>query len=762
VTDGTKLPRSVEDDPGDVIGSPGPELLWTKLVAPAPRAGLLPRAGLQSLLQASLGAKLCLVAAPAGFGKTTLLAQWQAVAGGGRVAWVSLGESDNDPTRFWSYLVAALRTIEPQVGTVALEALGGPSVELERVVVRTLVNDLATVGAPLVLVLDDYHLITEVICHQSLGVFLDQLPAAVHVVLSTRLDPPLPLARMRAQGELAELRVGELQFTDEEAAALLNGSMGLALAAEEVARLAQRTEGWAAGLVLAGLSLRDRPDPSGFVAAFSGGDRHVADYLVAEVLEGQPPELRAFLLRTSVLERLSGPLCDAVLEIQGSAARLRQLERSSLFVVPLDDRRQWYRYHQLFADLLRLQLGAREPELVRVLHRRAAAWHQAAGHIDEAIGHASAAGDLAEAGTLIARHWASHWLGGQRATVARWLAGLPDEAIAADPPVALIAAWSRGFGGGSKQETERWLAAAEDEGYGGPPPDGMSSQAFGAVLARATLIFDDVGRALKAAHRALELAGDQPAESSWAGSALGQALYLSGQAAEARPRLEDLVARVPASVQPYAVVTALAVLSLLAADQDEPAAASLARGAVATAEAHGVSFEPLSGIVYLALGRALSHQGELAEAQVQLERALELFEVDSMGLHHALALLVLASVRHGRGDLQGARALANQARELVDQSTDPGMLPSLLEQAEEALGSRPRRPVQMAAPLTERELAVLRLLPTRLSAPEIGRELSVSVNTIRSQVQAIYRKLQVNSRAEAVTQARQLGLLPAA
>ena len=335
--------------------------------------------------------------------------------------------------------------------------------------------------------------------------------------------------------------------------------------------------------------------------------------------------------------------------------------------------------------------------------------------------------------------------------MARWLEGLPEEAILADPPVALITAWSRGFQGASKQDTERWLAAAEDEGYGGPPPDGMGSQAFGAALARATLIFDDVGRSAAAARRALELAGDQPAESAWAGSALGQALYLSGQAAEARPWLEDLVSQVPASVQPYAVVTALAVLSLLAADQDDPAAASLAHRAVATAEAQAVTFEPLSGIVYLALGRALARQGELAEAEVQLGRALELFEVDSMGLHRTYGLLVLASVRHGRGDLPGARALVDQARELVEQSTDPGMLPSLLEQTEEALGSRPRRPVQMAAPLTERELAVLRLLPTRLSTREIGRELYVSPNTVRSHIQAIYRKLQVNSRAEAVT-----------
>src|SRR5918993_757096 len=231
------------------LGLPGPVLVWSKLAAPALRAGLIPRGGLLSRLQAGLGAKLCLLDAPAGFGKTTLLAQWRAAAGGGRVAWVSLDEGDNDPTRFWAYVVQALRTVEPDVGAAALRALQRPSVDLDQAVLPSLLNELSAIGAPLVLVLDDYHLITEASCHQTLGWFLDHLPAAVHVVLSTRLDPPLPLARLRAQGELAELRVGELQFSGEEASELLNGSMGLGLAGEDVARLAERTEGWAAGLV---------------------------------------------------------------------------------------------------------------------------------------------------------------------------------------------------------------------------------------------------------------------------------------------------------------------------------------------------------------------------------------------------------------------------------------------------------------------------------------------------------------------------------
>jgi LuxR family transcriptional regulator, maltose regulon positive regulatory protein len=744
----------------ETAGSPGPELMRSKLAPPALRHGLISRAGLLALLQASLQAKLCLLDAPTGFGKTTLLGQWRMAAGGGRVAWVSVDEGDNDPARLWVYVVEALRTVEPGVGAAALAALQRPGADLDRSVLPSLLNDLHAVRSQLFLVLDDYHLVTNPACHQALGFFLDHLPAGVHVVLSARADPPLPLARMRAKGELVEIRVAELRFTREEAWALLNDAMGLQLAAEDVERLMERTEGWAAGLVLAGLSIRGQQDADAFIAAFQGDNRHVADYLAAEVLDRQPEEIRRFLLRTSVLERLSGPLCDAVLETEGSSGLLVELERSNQFLVPLDDRREWYRYHHLFAQLLRLELGQRDPELVPALHRRAAVWHRAAGHVDEAIHHASAAGEHTVAGALIARHWVTHWLGGRRATVARWLDELPEEAITANPPVALVAAWIRGFRGASEQETERWLAAAEDDGYDGPPPDGMPSLAFGAALARATLVFDDVGRSAAAARRALELAGPQPTPGYWtARAALGHGLYLSGRSAEAQPQLEDLIGRVSASVQPYDVVTALAVLSLIAGDQDDGAAASLARRAVAIADAQGVNFEPLAGIVYLALGRSLERQGELAEAEVRLGQALEWLGVESMLVHRALALLVLASVRHGRDDLPGARALVEQARELIETFTDPGLLGALLEQADGALGSQSRRRVQAAAALTERELAVLRLLPTQLSTREMGRELSVSVTTIRSHVQAIYRKLQVASRADAVTQARELQLL---
>jgi LuxR family transcriptional regulator, maltose regulon positive regulatory protein len=751
----------VQDQLPDAIGSPGLELVWSKLAAPAPRAGVLARANLQSLLEVGLGAKLCLVDAPAGFGKTTLLAQWLAAAGGGRVAWVSLDEGDDDPTRFWVYVVEALRTVEPGVGASALAALGRPSADLYRMVLPGLLNELSRVELPLFLVLDDYHLISNPACHQTLTFLLDHLPANVHVALSGRSDPPLPLARMRARGELAEIRVADLQFTDEEALALLNGSMGLQLGTDDAQRLAERTEGWAAGLVLAGLSLRGRQDPSAFIASFHGDNRHVADYLSAEVLACQPDTIRRFLLGSSILERLSGPLCDAVLEAQGSAQLLEELERSNLFLVSLDDRREWYRYHHLFAELLRVELASREPGLLATLHRRAAAWHRQAGNLNEAIGHASAAGDFVEAAALIARHWLTYWRRGHRATVARWLDGLPEEAIVANPPVAYVAAWIRGYSGASKQECERWLAALEDPSWEGGLQDGVSSLAFAANLARTALVFDDVGRSAAAGRRALELAGPKSAPYWWmAQSALGHALYLSGRSAEVQPDLEELIGRVPAAAQPVAVVLALAVLSLLAGDQaDDRTAMTLARQAAATADTQGLSAEPMCGIAYAALGRALARQGELAEAEAQLGRALEPVGIDSMVGQRAFALLLLAPVRRGRGDLPGARALVDQARELVVGFADPGALPALLEQTEQALASPTRRRGEAEAPLSERELIVLRLLPTRLSTREIARELSVSVTTVRSQVQAIYRKLQASTRAEAVANAREVGLL---
>jgi LuxR family transcriptional regulator, maltose regulon positive regulatory protein len=400
----------------------GPVLLRTKLLPPPVRTGLIPRARLDALLEAGARGRLCLIDAPAGSGKTTLLAQW-CLAGQAsrRVAWVSLDESDDDPVRFWVYVIEAFRVVAPGFGEAPLGLLqGSGSAEvLTRVVLPQLLNELATSGDDVLLMLDDYHLISSSTCHHTLGFFIDHLPANVHVVLATRTDPPLQLARLRASGELTELRIADLGFTDAEAARLLQDAMELDLTPQEVQRLRERTEGWAAGLVLAGLSLRGRSDPGPFIASFEAGHRHVVDYLGSEVLARQPEPLRTFMVRTSILERLSAPLCDAVLETGNSAEMLAELEQANQFLIALDDHRQWYRYHHLFGQLLALELADREPELAPELHRRAGAWMQDAGDVEAAIHHFATAGEFAQAGALITRDWLPYSRRGRIATVQR-------------------------------------------------------------------------------------------------------------------------------------------------------------------------------------------------------------------------------------------------------------------------------------------------------------------------------------------------------
>ena len=749
------------------ISPTGPVLLRSKLRPPPVRAGLVPRARLDATLEAGTRGRLCLVDAPAGSGKTTLLAQWCLADQASRsVAWVSLDESDDDPVRFWVYVIEAFRVVEPGIGEGPLALLqgSGSADVLTQVVLPQLLNELATSGVELSLLLDDYHLISSSTCHDTLGFFVDHLPANVHVVLSTRVDPPLQLARLRASGELTELRIADLGFTDAEAASLLQDAMELDLTPKEVQRLWERTEGWAAGLVLAGLSLRGRADPEPFIASFEAGHRHVVDYLGSEVLARQPEPLRAFMLRTSILQRLSASLCDAVLETDSSGELLAELEQANLFLIPLDDHRHWYRYHHLFGQLLGLELAEQEPELVPVLHRRAASWFRDAGEVEAAIHHFAAAGEFAEAGALIARHWLSFARRGRVATVQRWLDRLPDEFITANPPIALLAAWVGGLGNVPMVEIERWLEAAEASDQRELPSE-LYSVPFMAALVRAVNTFDDVGRSLQAARRAVEDAGPRASGSYWMGAtALGRCLYLSGQAAEARAVLEDVAGHAPASDrQPFVVVNAFALLSLLMGeDGDDGRAMALARQAMDVAEAQGIPYDPMTGVAYIALARATAARGGLAEAEQLLDQALGVLRNDSFRVQYAQALAELAGVRHSRGDGDGARTAAEEARRLVATFADPGMLGALLDRTERALGRPGRRePSAAAAALTERELVVLRLLATELSQPEIASELYVSVNTVRTHIQGIYRKLGAASRREAITIAREQQLLSA-
>src|SRR5580693_7001475 len=390
--------------PGGAAMSGQDALLATRLRVPRPQPGFVPRPRLVQALSQGLARGRVLICAPAGFGKTSLLADW-ARSGGRPVAWLGLDAGDNDPARFWRYVVAALDQAQPGIAERLGPLLGSPAPRSFGGLVTALINEFA--AAPgrdeVLLVLDDYHLVEAGQVHESVSFLMENLPPGLQLVVSGRADPPLPLARLRARGQLAELRAAKLRFTTEEATALL-AAAGPVLPDTAVVALTARTEGWAAGLQLAALSLRGRTDAAGFVAAFSGSHRFVLDYLADEVLDGQPGPVRAFLLETSVLERLSGELCDAVTGRPGSQAMLQDIERAGLFLVPLDEVRGWWRYHHLFDGLLRARLEQEQPGRVQELHRAAAAWSDEHDLGDDAVRHARAAGDTAWAARLVERY----------------------------------------------------------------------------------------------------------------------------------------------------------------------------------------------------------------------------------------------------------------------------------------------------------------------------------------------------------------------
>ncbi|MDH4136696.1 MAG: LuxR family transcriptional regulator, partial [Anaerolineae bacterium] len=371
-------------------------LLTTKLYIPPVRPELVLRPHLIERLNAGLHRKLSLVSAPAGFGKTTLLSEW--VAGCGRpVAWVSLDEDDNDPVRFLAYFVAALQTIEANAGESALNAFQAAQPPPMESLLTTLVNEIAAIPDPFALVLDDYHLISAQPIHDALTFLLDHFPPQMHLVIVTRADPPLPIARLRGRGQLTELRQADLRFTLDEAAEFLKQIMGLELPTDDVTALASRTEGWVTGLQMAALSIQSHEDVSRFIAEFTGSQHYILDYLIEEVLQRQPESVQSFLLQTSILNRMSGPLCDAVTGTGNSHAMLEHLEHANLFVFPLDDNQHWYRYHILFADLLRHRLLEVQPDLVPTLHRQASEWYERNGQMAEAIDHTLAVEDFERA-----------------------------------------------------------------------------------------------------------------------------------------------------------------------------------------------------------------------------------------------------------------------------------------------------------------------------------------------------------------------------
>ena len=492
-------------------------LLATKLYVPASRPDLVPRPRLADRLDEGLARGLVLVCAPAGYGKTVLLADW-ARRGGHPAGWLSLDAGDNDPARFWRHAVAALDRARPGLGERVAPLLGPSAPSSFQALVTALINELAAEpdAEEMLLVLDDYHVINTQAVHESLAFLLEHRPPGIWVVLASRSDPPLPLARLRARGQLGEVRAADLRFTPEEAAVLLQ-HVAAALPDASVAALAARTEGWAAGLQLAALSLRGQDDVAGFVAAFTGSHRYILDYLAEEVLERQGEQLRTFLLETSVLERLSGALCDAVTGRAGSQALLDQVERAGLFLMPLDEVRGWWRYHHLFADLLRARLQAEQPGRVPHLHRNAAAWYEEHGLADDAIRHAMAAAEKAWAARLIEQHFdEAYSLRGEAATIQRWLSALPADLVRRRPRL-LLAQAQLAAAAGRVEAVEPLLEVAERSSAG------LADEAFEPTAGRAGSLLVNIP-ALIAVHRSYlaMLRGDAEATAAFASRALAK------------------------------------------------------------------------------------------------------------------------------------------------------------------------------------------------------------------------------------------------
>jgi LuxR family maltose regulon positive regulatory protein len=733
-------------------------LLRSKLTPARARKGIAPRRRLLDRLREGRGSRLTLLCAPAGYGKTTLLAQWfEADRERTPFAWVSADEGDSDPVRLWSHLIVGLQGVHPRAGTESLEALRGGPAAIESVALPLLLEELADAPAS-VLVIDDWHRVRSTVCDESVRLLVEQAPSEVQIVLSSRSDPNLPVGRWRAHGELSEVRAADLRLSHVDAASFLH-SWNVDLAPEDIARLTERTEGWAAGLSLASILLQHEPDPHAFVLDFAGDSRHLLEYVSNDVLTSVGEEMRWFLLRVSVLDEVSGAACDAVLETHGSAAMLAEIERANLFLIPVDRHGERYRFHQLFRDVLRRGLTVTDPEAAARLHSRASAWYEAQGEVEAAVGHAIAGRDLARAAELVMLQWHSLVNDGRLTTLARWLEELSWPEAVAEPQLALARASLAAQTALHADEIERWLAVASASPDPGPLANGIASVESCVALLRALYLTRGAGPAVAAAQRALEL---EPPESGWRRQALlglGQALYLQGRSDEARaPLLEAL--RLPhAHDHAPASAAVLAYLALVDLDAGDLASARRrARASRELLEAHGLGGSYVATTTHVALARIHAARADASSELEELELAVRLSAPARPSHWHAHALLRLASTRHEVGDSAGARAALQSARADLETLPDPGMLGALFESVAAELSSRPRHEGFYGEPLSEAELRVLTLLSGGRSVSEVARELYLAPTTVKTHRRTIYRKLGVTNRQEAIARAAELGV----
>src|SRR5712691_1363380 len=653
-------------------------LLATKLHVPGPRPGFVARPRLARALGEGLARGLVVVCAPAGFGKTALLADWVR-SGDHRVAWLSLDAADNDPVRFWRHVIAALDRARPGIGERAGPLLGPPAPLSFEGLVTALINELAAQSGDgeVLLVLDDYHLIDAQPVHGALEFLVEHLPPGLRLALASRSDPPLRLPRLRAGGQLAELRADDLRFSADEAAALLHDATDTELPGAAVAALAARTEGWAAGLQLAALSLRGQADPAGFVAAFSGSHRYVLDYLTEEVLERQGEQLRGFLLETSVLDRLSGALCDAVTGRQGGQAMLEQIERAGLFLIPLDEVRGWWRYHHLFRDLLTARLLSSplgSPDGMSGLHRAAASWHAERRLADDAVRHAYAAGMPELAGTLIERYFDEVYFTGENATLRRWLDGLPEELGRKRTRLSLIRAYMA-VTSGDLDAAEAALADLAalpgwDEGFrssAGPEASLITNVGAATAIARAWVSYlrgDTTRLGEFAAQARAQLRDDEWLLRSLYQLNLALADWISGRLGDAGQCFTRAIDTWRSAGQRALAAQGQFFLAEIRRFQGDLDAAMDAYGEVARDnELPSGGSSPVAGIGHVGMAGLLYQRGDLDAARSALAIGLPLCRQLSDTQALATGLALLAWIRQASGDPAGARdAMAEALR----------------------------------------------------------------------------------------------------
>ena len=668
-------------------------LLASKLNVPGLRPDLVPRPRLARRLDEGRARGLVLACAPAGYGKTVLLAEWVR-RGQHPVGWLSLDAGDNDPARFWRHAVAALDRVWPGLNERMGPLFGPPAPPSFQPLATALINEVA--GRPdadetLLLVLDDYQVISSQLVHESLKFLLEHRPPGLHLALTSRSDPPLALARLRADGQLTELRAAELRFTPEEAAALLQqvaaapggARLDAPLPDTVAAALTARTEGWAAGLQLAGLSLRGQTDVDGFVAAFTGSHRYVLDYLAEEVLERQPGPVREFLLETSVLERLSGDLCDTVTGGTGSQAMLEAIEAAGLFLTPLDEVRGWWRYHHLFADLLQARLRQEQPGRLPGLHHAAAAWCEAHGLADETIRHALAAGDAARAARLIEKHFDAVFLRGENATIQRWVSALPAELARSRPRLLLAQAWMALVGGDVEaagaplDAAERAFAVAADEPF--QPSVGRAASLLANVPAAVALghaylavLHGDAEGTAASASRALAALGDE----EWV--LHSASLWILAIAEWVRGRLEDAERGFAASVARWRAagqrsLVAWACLDLGRVQRargrlDAPLATY--QQVVDITASPGRAAVPAAGIGYVGIAEVAYQRGELDAALQHVTEGIELCrQLNWKTQPLAAGLVTLAWIRQANGDPGRALEAIAEAERIAPSSS---------------------------------------------------------------------------------------------